>query len=976
MEGMVASLVVLLAVIAALLIVAQRLGLFSSGDVDGRLPFFFGILFILAGLIWQVVASGATYGEWFVGAAYFWILLGQVVVIVAGLGLIVAGLVSFLKGLKAREMELEMLDGRLSILSELMYETRQPYQLVELLNMSLRLILAQLTEGAGAIFLINRARREFVLTCSLGLAKQEIASLERYPLEANIVSQAIDLGEPQLAGEFEFFQRNKVATEPRFLSTLILPLISGSEKIGGIILFGEGRKQFGRSEIRCLAPVAEWLAQKISTTRLQRHVASLKTESEKQVRWLSDFNSRLISAADSLLAADSVTSFCSALVGLASCESVHIVGLSTGQLQVWGGSEQTREFSENYRTILIDAIDKNKPLIINQEARDESGRTAIDMSTLVYPVTQEGVVCALVFRKSQSAFRVTDHELKGIEAFARLSTLVVRLEDMHKLDITRRKGFERILKLLAVDKAAASDDDPAVGFIEHIGPILPPRSIAVSFVRQPDGSFVAVGGHRVSREQLSSFHLLPGDGVVGRLAGDGTPRFYFGSGNIASVLEKDDPISNQSFNNLFGEDGLPVMLAGCPISRFGESVGVALIFMYDLAESERGEWQRMLTLATGLYCTRLTVAELYRDAVERKDKAADTELSGPVRNRINNYLSAIVGNAELATARTDISGDISEHFRSIVREAEAAARYLKSPADSDRVGPGPDSLSSVGSTDLSEAIESVLKASHISDHLYMVGGRPRDISFKPEAGMRVGLPSQRLRNLTDEAINRFAAMAEDEDVMTLAVYRDGDSIFLDISRHRKNFPPVERVSGFGQYQEPGEALHQRPADTFLEHAKGAVYSFDRFSAVPSYLSFRFSTGTAISTIGEDRPPSARVLAIDDQTVILDLISAMCLSLDFEVVTATSGEEGLRLAKDSDFDIILTDLAMPGMSGLEVARQVRKQNRSIPIILITGWEVDIDRDRLAESGITDVLYKPFRMEQLTDLLQSLSASRVQ
>lgn len=972
MESIVASIVLLLAVMTALLIVALRLGLFSSREIKGRLPFLFGSLLILFGLIWQVMASGRTYGEWFVAAAYFWILLVQLVVIVAGLGLTAAGLVSYLRSLKDKEIELEMLDGQLSILSELMYETRQPYQLVELLNVSLRLILAQFVEGAGAIFLINRARREFVLTCSIGLAKQEIASLERYPLEANIVSHAIDLGEPQLAGEFEFSHRSKTSAEPRFLSTLILPLISGTEKIGGIILFGQRRKQFGRSEIRCLAPVAEWLAQKVNTTRLQRHVASLETESQKQARWLSEFNSRLISAADSLLAIDSVSSFCSALVGLASSESVHIVGLSSGQLQVWGGSEPTREFSENYRTILIDAIDKNKPLIINQESKDESGRAAIDMSTLVYPVTQEGVVCALVFRRSQTAFRVSDHELKGIEAFARLSTLVVRLEDMHKLDITRRKGFERILKLLAVDKEAASTDDAAVGFIEHIGPILPPGSIAVSFVRQPDGSFIAAGGHRLSQEQLSSFHPLPGDGVVGRLAGDGTPRFYFGSANIASVLEKDDPISSQAFHNLFGEAGLPVMLAGCPITRFGEPVGlgVAMIFMYDLVESERGEWQRMLTLATGLYCTRLTVAELYRDAVRQRDKETDAELSGSVRNKINNYLSAIVGNAELAANRTDISGDISEHFRSIVSEAEAAARCLKSSTDSAApVHSRVEASLTAGPTDLSEVIDSVLAASHISDHLYMVGGRPREISFKPEAGAGVELPFQRLRNLTEEAINRFAAMAEDEDVMTLVVYRDGDSIFLDISRHRKNFPPVERVSGFGQYQQPGEALRQRPADTFLEHAEGAAYSFDRFSAVPSYLSFRFST------IGENRPPSTRVLAIDDQSVILDLISAMCRSLDFEVVTATSGKEGVRLASESAFDIILTDLAMPGMSGLDVARQVRKQNQSIPIILVTGWEVDIDRDRLADSGITDILYKPFRMEQLTDLLQSASASRV-
>ena len=85
------------------------------------------------------------------------------------------------------------------------------------------------------------------------------------------------------------------------------------------------------------------------------------------------------------------------------------------------------------------------------------------------------------------------------------------------------------------------------------------------------------------------------------------------------------------------------------------------------------------------------------------------------------------------------------------------------------------------------------------------------------------------------------------------------------------------------------------------------------------------------------------------------------------MTATSGEAGLKLARRDQFSIVLVDLAMPGMSGLEVAARIREFNKASPIVLITGWEVDIDAGQLDAAGIDHVLRKPFRIEQLTDLI---------
>ena len=82
-----------------------------------------------------------------------------------------------------------------------------------------------------------------------------------------------------------------------------------------------------------------------------------------------------------------------------------------------------------------------------------------------------------------------------------------------------------------------------------------------------------------------------------------------------------------------------------------------------------------------------------------------------------------------------------------------------------------------------------------------------------------------------------------------------------------------------------------------------------------------------------------------------------------------------MALSEKFDIILTDLAMPGLSGLELAREVKKKYAHIPIILITGWEVNLDKAQLEVAGILEVLYKPFRLEQLTDIINNIVNSQL-
>lgn len=106
-----------------------------------------------------------------------------------------------------------------------------------------------------------------------------------------------------------------------------------------------------------------------------------------------------------------------------------------------------------------------------------------------------------------------------------------------------------------------------------------------------------------------------------------------------------------------------------------------------------------------------------------------------------------------------------------------------------------------------------------------------------------------------------------------------------------------------------------------------------------------------------------ILAVDDEVGILRLIKLELSSQGFRVVTASGGEEALRLAEQQRPDIAVLDIVMPDMSGLEVMRKLRERT-SIPIILLTAKDNDADKVRGLELGADDYLVKPFNPEELS------------
>jgi signal transduction histidine kinase/ActR/RegA family two-component response regulator len=112
---------------------------------------------------------------------------------------------------------------------------------------------------------------------------------------------------------------------------------------------------------------------------------------------------------------------------------------------------------------------------------------------------------------------------------------------------------------------------------------------------------------------------------------------------------------------------------------------------------------------------------------------------------------------------------------------------------------------------------------------------------------------------------------------------------------------------------------------------------------------------------------ARILVIDDEDSVRKILYQMLKAKGYQVVVASNGQEGIDLFQEEPFDLVFTDLGMPKMSGWEVGKALKEINPKIPIALITGWGVELNKDKMKESGIDLIVSKPFNFDQVVRLV---------
>ena len=116
----------------------------------------------------------------------------------------------------------------------------------------------------------------------------------------------------------------------------------------------------------------------------------------------------------------------------------------------------------------------------------------------------------------------------------------------------------------------------------------------------------------------------------------------------------------------------------------------------------------------------------------------------------------------------------------------------------------------------------------------------------------------------------------------------------------------------------------------------------------------------------------RLLIVDDEeTLTFSLYQSFILSKkDYEVVTANNGEEALKKVQEAPFDLLITDICMPGISGFDVIEKVKQQTPNTEIVVMTAYGSSENRENAMQKGARYYIEKPFEIKEIKKIVMDI------
>jgi two-component system capsular synthesis sensor histidine kinase RcsC len=116
--------------------------------------------------------------------------------------------------------------------------------------------------------------------------------------------------------------------------------------------------------------------------------------------------------------------------------------------------------------------------------------------------------------------------------------------------------------------------------------------------------------------------------------------------------------------------------------------------------------------------------------------------------------------------------------------------------------------------------------------------------------------------------------------------------------------------------------------------------------------------------------NVRVLIAEDEKDVRDLLCEALRGHGFMVMAVEDGAQAIRAFRSQDFDIVLTDMAMPGYDGLQVAKACKRQRPSVKVIMLTAWDLLLDDKECIHHGVDRLIPKPLEVNTVVEALHQV------
>lgn len=448
----------------------------------------------------------------------------------------------------------------------------------------------------------------------------------------------------------------------------------------------------------------------------------------------------------------------------------------------------------------------------------------------------------------------------------------------------------------------------------------------------------------------------------------------------------DGKLDWQTADGLFEREQTSIMMAGCRLTN--KKHILFLLFSPNSQENwNTEELSLFLSCASSALNTMYLVKSLQRandllresttKVANLETLAALSDMTSGVAHDFNNIFGALIGRIELMKLRLsdqrsqndlrNMEGMILEGAETVkrIQEFTTSARY-KSVETVDLVQMVSEVLNNRASSWYvlaSQKDQQVIK--DVSIDSAVVQGNADDLQTALE---------KLLQNATEFSPTRATirvSLTEDSSMFVIKVQDSGQGIAKDLQK--KVFYPFfttkgSRGAGLGLAIVHGVAVRH-----------GGTVSVESLSGVGSVFTFTLPRAERTEDSSEQskivrEAKSLRILVVDDDEQIRGVLCDMLEMDSHETTSCPDAVAALEAFAKNQFDLVITDLGMPGISGLELAERIHRENPNLPIAMITGWGTQLNKEEVALKGVRTVLSKPFHLKDIRTLLEDVLQSR--
>lgn len=362
--------------------------------------------------------------------------------------------------------------------------------------------------------------------------------------------------------------------------------------------------------------------------------------------------------------------------------------------------------------------------------------------------------------------------------------------------------------------------------------------------------------------------------------------------------------------------------------------------------------------------------------VQSEKLRAIGEISSGVAHDFNNSLAIILGNVQLLLRAID-DPKMRSRLEAIEQAALDSAETVRRIREFTKAQPDePFTAFDLNSIVLKviEMLEPNCKALMSSKdcQLEIVTNLQPDV-------YAMGIPSEIREVATNIILNAMQAMPRGGTI-TISTGRDNGHVWLKVSDTgigmseetvKRAFDPFFTTKGV-----EGTGLGLSVTYGIIKQHGGHVdiqSHPEEGSTLTIYLPGAYDASECEALVTPDSgSKSLHILVVDDEERFSEVLSDMLMAYGHTVEIASRGAAAIELFSQDSFDLVITDLGMPEMSGWQVTRSVKGINPSVPVILLTGWGAKVDENMVIETGVDLVVSKPVKMSDIDLIIDKISS----